>query len=277
MPCAALLAVGLNLQSIRAADLTAEEHLANAQSTLRIGDLKTAGREGDQAVALAPNNALAHMVRGRVHSEAGEGKKAVASYTRALELDPSRSALYQWRGSEQFKLGHIKESIQDFDTYLERFPDQEPHHWQRGISYYYAGQYKEGRRQFESHQTVNGSDVENAVWHFLCVAAVEDPDQAREVFIPITGDRRVPMAEVHALFQGKGDAATVMKAAEAGDLTPERKRMQLFYAHLYLGLYYEAMKDDAKAREHILKAAELSESANYMGAVARVHADRLKK
>jgi hypothetical protein len=62
-----------------------------------------------------------------------------------------------------------------------------------------------------------------------------------------------------------------MKAAEAGDEGPQ-KRNQLCYAHLYLGLYFEALGDNDKAKEHILKAAVDYKMDHYMGRCAQVHA-----
>jgi lipoprotein NlpI len=77
------------------------------------------------------------------------------------------------------------------------------------------------------------------------------------------------MKEVHQLFAGKGSVEAVLKAAESGDDTT--KRNQLCYAHLYLGLYFEAVKDEAKAREHMLKSARDYRMDHYMGETARVH------
>jgi lipoprotein NlpI len=51
----------------------------------------------------------------------------------------------------------------------------------------------------------------------------------------------------------------------------------MFYAHLYLGLYFEAIGENEQAREHILKAAERSKENGYMGDVARLHAGILRK
>jgi lipoprotein NlpI len=49
----------------------------------------------------------------------------------------------------------------------------------------------------------------------------------------------------------------------------------LFYAHLYIGLYYEAAGDAKAAREHLERA--VSYRANhYMGDVARVHLGLMK-
>jgi lipoprotein NlpI len=134
---------------------------------------------------------------------------------------------------------------------------------------YYTGQYKEGREQFETHQNVNSADVENAAWHFICVARAENVEAARKSLIPIEGDTRVPMKEVHELFSGKGSVEAVLKAAETGE--GDDLKNHRCYAHLYLGLYFEALGDEAKAMEHMLKAAKDYQMDHYMGKCAQVH------
>jgi lipoprotein NlpI len=123
---------------------------------------------------------------------------------------------------------------------------------------------------------VNPDDVENAAWHYLCVARQSGADKARQSLIPVTGDARVPMAQVQEMFAGKATPGDVLKAAEAGTPTDAERRSRRFYAHLYLGLYHEAAGEADKAREHILLAAEKYAGNDYMGDVARVHA-ALKK
>jgi lipoprotein NlpI len=211
------------------------------------------------------------LLRARFHEASRDLTNAIADYDQAIRLDPRLPDAWQSRGSAHFKLGQIKESIADFDKFIELSPAQSPHHWQRGISLYYAGRFEDGRKQFELHQTVNPNDVENAVWHFLCVARASGVDQARAALIPIQGDSRVPMMEVHALFAGKLKPEAVLKAATADDSPPAQLQRQLFYAHLYLGLYFEALGDAEKAREHIIKAAGQYQTGDYMGDVARVH------
>ncbi|MEO0413374.1 MAG: hypothetical protein AAF226_00320 [Verrucomicrobiota bacterium] len=190
--------------------------------------------------------------------------------------DGLRAEAFQRRGEQRFYDNDIKGSIEDFDAFLELHPTRDPHHWQRGLSYYYAERYQDGKEQFERHQTVNSQDVENAVWHFLC--AVRAPEgsvaAARESFIPITEDTRVPMKEVHALFAGEGTADAVLEAAKAeGDPKTELRAKNAFcYAHLYLALYYEGVGEDDKSKEHIAKAANDYRMDHYMGATAVVHA-----
>lgn len=172
-------------------------------------------------------------------------------------------------GVQAFYDAKPKESVAAFDKLIAISPESKPQLWQRGLSLYYAGDYKGGREQFETHQTVNTADVENAAWHFICVARAESVEAARKALIPIEGDTRVPMKQVHQLFGGKASVEDVLKAAEFGE--GEDLKNHRCYAHLYLGLYFEALGDEAKAREHMVKAARDYRMNHYMGKCAQVH------
>jgi hypothetical protein len=74
------------------------------------------------------------------------------------------------RAVGEFEQGRFAASASTFDELAKVISDEAPQLWQRGIALYYAGRYGDCRRQFESHRTVNPDDVENAAWHFLCVA-----------------------------------------------------------------------------------------------------------
>ena len=248
-----------------------EELQRQAKAAYANGKREEAVKLMTQAIDAEPNNPRGYFLRARFHEENRELTKAITDYCEVIKLDPRLPDAWQNRGSTHFKLGHIKESIADFDKFIELLPFEAPQHWQRGIAYYYAGRFEAGRKQFELHQTVNPNDVENAVWHFLCVARASNVEKARAALIPIQGDSRVPMMEVHALFAGKLKPEDVLKAAAAGDPPQPRLNRQLFYAHLYLGLYFEALGDDKQAREHIAKAAGEFQTGDYMGDVARVH------
>src|SRR5947208_4543009 len=132
-----------------------------------------------------------------------------------LAQNPS-AAEYNRRGAEQFKLGHIQQSLADFDRAIQLDPAQAPYHWQRGITLYYAGRLEDGRKQFELHQTVNGNDVENAAWRYLCMARSKGVDTARKALMPIAQDDRVPMMQIYALYKGAAKVEDVMAAAGQG-------------------------------------------------------------
>ncbi len=195
----------------------------------------------------------------------------IASLSASLFAQEAKSPNAIFReGVALFFEAKPKESVAAFDRLLELEPGAKPKLWQRGLALYYADDFARGREQFEVHQTVNTADVENAAWHFLCVARLEGVEGARKNFIPIEGDSRVPMQQVHALFAGKGTVEQVLAAAEQGE--GEDLRNHRCYAHLYLGLYFEALGDAAKAKEHILKAANEFSMQHYMGQCAVVHA-----
>ena len=147
----------------------------------------------------------------------------------------------------------------------------------RGISLYYVGRFEDGRQQFKAGDQVFANDVENAVWHFLCNVHVVGLDKAREAILKIGKDTRVPMMEVYDLYRGKAKPADVLAAAEAGNAPAELRKEQRFYAHLYLGLYYDATGDKAKALEHLTLAEGKYRIGHYMGDVAHVHAELLRK
>ena len=176
------------------------------------------------------------------------------------------------RGVENFFEGKVKEAVADWDQEIKLSPARGPHHWQRGLALYYLGDFEKGVAQFESHQKVNGHDVENAAWHFICAVRQKNGSvkKVREKFIPIKGDRRVPMAEIHDLYGGKGTVEAVLEAAKK-DADGMELRNQLCYAHLYLGLYFEALEQPEKSKAHMKKAAVDFKMDHYMGKVAQLH------
>jgi lipoprotein NlpI len=257
-------------------DTSAAELRRQAADAGRQRKTDDALRLAGQAIAAAPKEPDGYALRAELYAVAGDHQKAIADLDRLIELDPNRADAYDQRGAQQFMLGNIEESILDFDRYLRLKPDQEPWHWQRGISYYYAGQFDKGRKQFEGYQTVDDNDVENAVWRALCMARASDLATAQRDMLKVKHDPRVPMTEIYALFAGRAKPEDVLAAAQAGSPKPDDLNSRLFYAHLYLGLYYEAAGDAALARQHLTKAADEHKIGHYMWHVADVHARRLK-
>jgi lipoprotein NlpI len=260
----------------RAAE-TVDDLLKAAQAALKKGQPDEALTLAGKAAALDSKNTRAFLLRGAAHEALQQHAEAVADFDRVLVLDPKLAEAYDHRGSEQFKLGHIAESLADFDRFLELRPEARDAHWKRGISCYYAGKYDEGRKQFELGKVVYKDDVENAAWHFLCVAKLSGLDKARAALLEIGTDKRVPLMEVYALYAGKAKAEDVLAAARAGKPGADELNERLFYGHLYLGLYADAAGDRKQALEHLAKAAEDHKIDHYMWDVARVHLALLRK
>jgi lipoprotein NlpI len=102
-------------------------------------------------------------------------------------------------------------------------------------------------------------------------------DKARAALLKIGNDQRVPMMKIYALYGGQARPEEVLTAATVGNPPPERLNEQLFYAHLYLGLYYEVAGDKKLALKHLTEAAEKHKIGHYMWDVAHVHVDLLHK
>jgi lipoprotein NlpI len=253
-----------------------EDYLQQGRRALMNKQAGKAIQLADKAIAADPKDARGYLLRGSGYEALRQHDKAIDDFTRCLQGDPKCAAAYDQRGSEHFILGHIQQSLDDFDRFLALQPAAAPGHWKRGISLYYARRYEDGRKQFKDGDKIFADDVENAVWHFLCNAKLQGIDKARAEMLKIGKDKRVPLMEIYDLFMGKCKPADVLTAAQAGDVPAELRKQQLFYAHLYLGLYYDALGDKRKALEHMESAAG-KYRLGYMGDVAHVHAELLRK
>jgi lipoprotein NlpI len=250
--------------------------LKDAQAALQAGKTAEAIALGRRAVALDPRNPTARQFLASAFEAAEQYKDAIAVLTTLVEADPKDAASVQHRGLLHFKAGQVEASIRDFDRYIELRPDRKVSHWQRGISYYYAGKYDEGRRQFEGYQDFDSNDVENAVWRFMCMARQGGIEKARKVILKIGDDRRVPMRQVYDLYKGDLKPDDVLAAARADNPSKDQLNSRLFYAHLYVGIWYDLVGDRKQALEHLNRAVE-HRIGHYMWDVARIHRDLLKK
>lgn len=208
---------------------------------------------------------------------AGRYQDALNTATKICELRPENIRYQMLRGEVAFAAGKMDACVAAYDAVIRIQPAIEPQLWQRGLALYYADRFADGVKQFETHQTVNSQDVENAVWHLLCAARISDVDQARKKLIPITGDSRIPMSQIYEMFAGRMTPEDVLQAAQAtSPRVPAgsgQQKLQLYYAHLYTGLYHE-MLGDAEAAQASLNKAEQNNTmgkTNFMGQVARVH------
>jgi lipoprotein NlpI len=167
---------------------------------------------------------------------------------------------------KDFVAGRIVESVAGFDRVVALVPSAAPQLWQRGIALYYAGRYADCRKQFELHRTVNPNDVENPVWHFLCVSHQESPQKAREALLPVGKDGRRPMPQIYEMFRGTLTPQAVLTAG-GSDLESQ------FYAEAYVGLYYEGTGNAGEGCAHLRIAAseKFANVGGYMHRVVQLH------
>lgn len=274
---AMFLALGLSgISDLRAAEQPATDWLLEAQKAQAKGLALRAVELAGKAVEQAPKDPRGWYYRASLLEAAQRWDGAESDLTRVLELTPDDPVVLRQRGVVRLRLGRCEDAVGDFDRYAAKRPGRLAELWQRGIALYYVRRFDDARRQFELHRTVNPNDVENAAWHFACVARLSGFEQARQRVIPVEGDGRVPMKEIQALLEGKGGEDEVLAAAERV-ASPQRREEARFYARLYLGLYDEARGRLDLAARHLAEATRLAEGMGIMGAISRVHADWLAR
>jgi len=232
------------------------------------------------AAARADEDVAKLLLQVKEAVESGQSKQAIDLLTKAFAANPDLARAYYTRGRERFRLGQLEESVADFDKYVALVPDAESRQWERGIAYYYVGKFEQGAAQFELYQTFHDNDVENSVWRYLCMVPTTGIEKARSVMLPIKDDRRNPMMQVFNLYRGRLMPADVLAETRRGDPPADVLAGRQFYAHLYLGLYYEVAGDAKNAQKYIDLAASpaLKKSLHinrYMWDVARIHKQKL--
>ena len=200
----------------------------------------------------------------------GKADEALKEMDTAIKSLPNNSQLFSIRGSLKFRSGKIAESILDFDKCIELSPESKPYLWQRGIALYYAERFKDGLEQFAVHREVNPNDVENAFWHFLCNVRLNGLEASQKDVLLAGLDNRAPLMQVQKLIQGKLTPEDVIAASETGGAGSRGQKLSRFYGFLYVGLYYDAIKDTDKAKQWLEKCLE-QEVDSYMADVAKIH------
>src|SRR5262249_44561491 len=101
-------------------------------------------------------------------------------------------------------------------------------------------------------------------------------EKARKSLLRIGRDRRVPLMTVYELFKGDAKSDDVLQSVERGKPNAAEKRVRLFYAHLYLGIWFDLTGETKKALSHLRESIEQGKIHPYMWEVARVHRDLLQ-
>jgi lipoprotein NlpI len=254
-----------------------DDLLGTVRTALKANAHDEALKASEAAVKLAPKNAGAWFLHGEALARFRKHDEAIRAFEKAHELDAKLLAAINQRGGERFRKGDIKGSIEDFEAYIKVNPKAYDDHWRYGIALYYAGRFGDGTKQFKAGEKAFGDDVENAFFHYLCNARDKGLEKARAELLKVRPDRRVPMMKIYDLIQGKAKPEEVVATAEMANLAEAAKNEALFYAHLYVGLNYEAEGNAKKCQEHLRIAVEKHKITHYMWDVGNVHLKLLTK
>jgi TolB-like protein/DNA-binding winged helix-turn-helix (wHTH) protein len=99
--------------------------------------LKRGAEYADKAILLAPDDANAHYVRAKIHTEAGEIEQAIARYDQAIALNPSASNILAGSASPLIFAGRIDEAIDRIKQAMGIDPfHPDWFHWDMGWALY---------------------------------------------------------------------------------------------------------------------------------------------
>src|SRR5207248_4462477 len=90
-------------------------------------------------------------------------------------------------------------------------------------------------------------------------------------------DRRLPLDIVYGVFCGQTMVEGVFRIARQQDPTPEQLTERLFYANLYVGLFFYSVGDKKAALEYLDKAADDFKIGHYMWDIASVHRKLIRR
>lgn len=90
------------------------------------GQLASAVKAFEQAIAIDPNNATAYYNLGVAHRIRGYLEPAIAAYQKAIALQPNYAEAYQNLGVALFKLGKLPESLNAFNQAIGLYRATDP-------------------------------------------------------------------------------------------------------------------------------------------------------
>lgn len=223
---------------------------------------------------VSTESAAARLTAARKHLSEGRYTDSIKITEELTREFPGKTTYQFLLGEAAFMVGAVERSSDVFNRLIEINPKMKSSLWQRGLALYYAGKFEEGVDQFTVHQTVNTQDVENSVWHLMCQARTIGIEEARKQMIPIQFDTRPAMTEIHQMFAGKLQPEDVLEAAKSAIVSDaQQTKVNLYYAHLYTGLYYEMIGQPEDSIASMKKAVAVvpDEKGVLMLQVAKVH------
>ena len=106
-------------------------------------------RELDQAIALKPDDAQAHLDRGNILEEARRHAEAIRDYDQAIALKPDYAAAWFNRGMVYAKTGRAEEALRDLGQAIALRPDFAEAYVNRGNIHAAAKRYAEAMRDYD--------------------------------------------------------------------------------------------------------------------------------
>ena len=178
-------------------------------------------------------------------------------------------------------VGDAEASVELFDAILAMDASLSPLLWQRGLALFYQGSYAAGAAQFLSDVTANGNDVEEVVWHHLCLCQLRAPEfpahAAARMRAPSLLACGIDDRPVMQLVQQLYESGATNPAEGARRVLPSLMTDHGSYGRFYAALWLEVVCRDHVAALPLFEAAAEAPTDDFMGRVMRMHARRAQQ
>lgn len=114
-------------------------HVGRGDARRQQGDVNAAIADYSQALRLDPRLAIAFNNRGLLHSRKGEHERAIADFTAALRCDPSLGSAHHNRAAAHFGKGDVERALTDYTEAVRLNPASAVSFNNRGFAYFHKG------------------------------------------------------------------------------------------------------------------------------------------
>ncbi len=202
-------------------------------------------KSADRGLALAPNSAYGHFVRGFILCSRGENDRAEGELARAIELDESGAHAHYYLALIYLRRQDDKNAIQAMERTIAADPSYTEAYYSLGTLYARSGREDDGQRMIELFQQMSSTDMEEDHYRRLLYRKSQ----------PVTGSKRAAghfNLGLVLLKRGELEAALAQfrSAVEADPSYPE--------AHHNIGVVLSLQGLHDEALVYFKKAVELN-------------------
>jgi adenylate cyclase len=146
--------------------------------------LKLAAEYADKAILLAPDDAEAHQIRARIHTEAGEIDQGIAQYDQAIALNPSNSEILVNSTDPLLMVGRKDEAIDRIKLAMgidPFYPDW--FNWQMGWALYEKNDCQAALTAMRKMSRIPSGAQRMLAGIYACLGNVQAAKEALAVFL----------------------------------------------------------------------------------------------
>jgi lipoprotein NlpI/transglutaminase-like putative cysteine protease len=199
----------------------------------------------------------AYCLRSSAHADLGSLQEALADANEAIKLTPQAPETLHCRGYAHFAAGDFDKSIADYSKGVI-LGANEMSIQQRGIARFYAGQLEAAAEDFAKAGEIADKDGQPyrdlwLAWTLLRLGKTLPDDLMKRAAAQPRGPWPRPAL---AVFSGNLEAGEVVKLIERK--TGDEAKMAASEGYFYLGQYFLARGETARARELFEKARQMN-------------------